>query len=71
MKKKLIGFIKLFFCGEEWYKYNSSLLDAIQTKNELKEHYPEYADKIEKVFNKINYNYILFEKKEVIGLLKR
>lgn len=64
-------FYKLVFCGEEWYQYNSSLLNATETRNELMKHYPEYKDQIKKIFDEIDYNYILFEKKEEMELLKR
>lgn len=63
-------FTKIVFWGEEWNEYNSSKLNAMQTVQKLIQNYPQYANKIREIFNKINYKYILFEKKDTSNYLK-
>lgn len=63
-------FTEIVFYGEQWNKYNSSKLDANQTKNELIICYPEYANDIQKIFDSMDYHYILFEMKDTIEYLK-
>ena len=61
-------FTKIIFYGEEWDKYNSS--NSIETRNELIKKYPKYSSDIEKIFDSIDYNYILFEIRDTAEYLK-
>ena len=66
--------IKLFnnivFAGKEWNMYNQSKYDANEVHSALINNYPEYTDKINTIFQNIDYNYILFLKHDVSDYLK-
>lgn len=68
--KEVEIFTKIVFCGEEWNQYNQSNLNSIETKNELMKNYPEYSNDINNIFNKMDYNYILFENENTSNYLK-
>ncbi len=63
-------FTTMIFWSSEWNEYNSSKYDVGQTKENLIKRNPQYADEIENIFNKIDYQYILFEKKDTVHYLK-
>lgn len=63
-------FTAMIFWSSEWSEYNSSKYDARQTKENLIKRNPQYASEIENIFNKIDYQYILFEKKDTVHYLK-
>lgn len=63
-------FTKIVFYGEEWDEYNSSKSNAKKTEQKLIKNYPQYTDKIMKIFSNINYEYILFEMKDTSNYLK-
>lgn len=69
-EKEVSFFTTMVFGSKEWSEYNSSKYDAEQTKRNLMKRNPQYADKIEYIFNKIDYQYILFEKKDTAHYLK-
>ena len=60
----------MIFWSSEWSEYSSSKYDARQTKENLIKRNPQYTDEIENIFNKIDYQYILFEKKDTVHYLK-
>lgn len=68
--KEVEYFTKIIFYGKEWDNYNASKLNANQTKNELIQHYPQNVMDIQKIFDNINYKYILFEIKNTVEYLK-
>lgn len=63
-------FTKIIFYGKEWNEYNSSKLNVKQTEENLIKNYPQYSDKIKKIFDNIDYKYILFEMKDTSNYLK-
>lgn len=63
-------FTTMIFWSSEWSKYNSSKHDDRRTKENLIKRNPQYASEIENIFNKIDYQYILFEKKDTVHYLK-
>lgn len=60
----------LIFCGKEWYEYTASKYTIKQTAENLRKKYPQYEDKIKKIFDNIDYTYILFEMSETTEYLK-
>lgn len=69
-KEEVEFFTKLVFYGKEWREYNSSKINSKQTEEKLIKEYSEYANIITKIFNKLDYNYILFEMKDTAEYLK-
>lgn len=63
-------FTKMLFWSKEWSEYNSSKYDAQQTKKNLMQNNPQYANKIQEIFDKIDYQYILFEMKDTVNYLR-
>ncbi|MCI8760979.1 MAG: HAD family phosphatase [Clostridia bacterium] len=63
-------FTTMIFWSSEWSEYNSSKYDDRRTKENLIKRNPQYASEIENIFNKIDYQYILFEKKDTVHYLK-
>lgn len=63
-------FTKIVFYGKQWNEYNSSKLNVKQTEQELIQSYPQYNDKLKRIFDNINYEYILFEMKDTSNYLK-
>lgn len=63
-------FTTMIFWSSEWSEYNSSKHDDRRTKENLIKRNPQYASEIENIFNKIDYQYILFEKKDTVHYLK-
>ena len=63
-------FYKIVFCGEEWNMYNKSIYSEEDVRINLIQHYPEYKTQINKIFDNIDYSYILFLKKDTSDYLK-
>jgi len=69
-EEDVVRFKQIVFWGEEWGEYNSSDLTIKETEQKLVEHYPEYREKIQEIFAKMDFSYILFEIKETAEYLK-
>lgn len=63
-------FKKIIFYGEEWKKYNSSIISFDEVKELLLNNYPEYKDKINYIFNNFDFSYILSPKLDTAEYLK-
>ena len=69
-KEKIELYTKTVFWGKEWYAYNASKYDAKETEEILVKHYPEFSKDIQKIFQEIDYQYILFEMPDTVQYLK-
>lgn len=63
-------FSKIVFKGEEWTKCDLGNYTIFQVEEKLLQDYPQYSDKFKKIFSNLDYDYILFEKKETSNYLK-
>ncbi len=69
-KEEIKLFTKIIFYGEEWDEYNSSKYSILETKQRLIQRYLEHINKINEIFNNIDFKYILFEIKDTAKYLK-
>lgn len=63
-------FVKLVFYSEEWNEYNKSNFDKSFMFNILLEKYPQYSVQLIKIYENIEWKYILYEVREVADYLK-
>lgn len=69
--KEIERFTKIIFYGEEWERYNCCAdVTLDQVKDEVLTHYPIDANDIKRIFEHIDYQYILFEMENTAMYLK-
>lgn len=61
---------RIIFHGEEWGKYNASIFAPDEIKNILVEKYAEDAENIKRVFDEMDFDYIISEMKDSSEYLK-
>lgn len=68
--KEVETFTKMIFYGEEWERYSCAEVSLNQVKDEVLKHYPAYANAIKRIFEHMDYQYILFEMEDTAMYLK-
>ena len=68
--KEVETLTKMIFYGEEWERYNFGDLSLDQVKDEVIKHYPNYVNDIKRIFEHMDYQYILFEMEDTAMYLK-
>lgn len=68
-KDDVLLFSKIIFHSSDWGDYNTSKYNLLETKNNLIKKYPTYTQKINYIFDSLDFKYILFEIKDTAKYL--
>lgn len=68
-KDDVLLFSNIIFHSSDWGDYNTSKYNLLETKNNLIKKYPTYTQKINYIFDNLDFQYILFEIKDTAKYL--